>query len=533
MGLGMLTVLQGFLSLNTMYRTRGAVDALNRDAIGAISLAGKMKGIAKDQRIAILLHLSATSDAEMTKDEALVDQTEADLKQIREAYPKFDPKYRDAIEEIGNDQTHFFQVWTEIKTLSRAGKKQEAWDLYNTQLQTVSMERRKMEDVLTQIDDARAEQLTHAAIENAASGIPQVWSILILTVVLGSGGAFLFSRMVHRSIKPLEAAILSLGKGMLKGSVEVLSTDDIGYMASYMNGALEQMTATVSGIDYCSTKIGNATNEILSRTARAADAAVAQRNRIQQIGNSMQEMVDSVHRVSEDSSNASDSASNAVEIARQGGLIVNDALVNMRSIAESVNTTAQMIQELGKNSDEIGKIVSVINDIASQTNLLALNAAIEAARAGEQGRGFAVVAGEVRRLAERTTAATREIGQMIEQVQTATSQAVRQMNSGTVQVESGVETTAKAGESLERIIAAAQDVGGMIARISEASSQQGGAAREINANVDQIAKLTAESVEDVQQSTASCQNLSELTLSLKNIIGQFQFRQIISGGEQQ
>jgi len=208
-------------------------------------------------------------------------------------------------------------------------------------------------------------------------------------------------------------------------------------------------------------------------------------------------------------------------------------LVNMRSIAESVNTTAQMIQELGKNSDEIGKIVSVINDIASQTNLLALNAAIEAARAGEQGRGFAVVAGEVRRLAERTTAATREIGQMIEQVQTATSQAVRQMNSGTVQVESGVETTAKAGESLERIIAAAQDVGGMIARISEASSQQGGAAREINANVDQIAKLTAESVEDVQQSTASCQNLSELTLSLKNIIGQFQFRQIISGGEQQ
>ena len=86
---------------------------------------------------------------------------------------------------------------------------------------------------------------------------------------------------------------------------------------------------------------------------------------------------------------------------------------------------------------------------------------------------------------------------------------------------------------MERIIAAAQDVGGMIARISEASGQQGGAAREINANVDQIAKLTAESVEAVQQSTASCQNLSELTLSLKNIIGQFQFRQIISGGEQQ
>jgi len=300
-----------------------------------------------------------------------------------------------------------------------------------------------------------------------------------------------------------------------------------------MNTALDQMTATVSGIDYCSDKIKIATNEIVLRTGRAAEAAITQRDRIRLIGDSMQEMVESVQRVSEDSSRASLSAGDAIEIARQGGLIVQDALTNMNAIAESVKATAQKIEELGKSSDQIGRIIKVINEIANQTNLLALNAAIEAARAGEQGRGFAVVAGEVRRLAERTTAATKEIAQMVQLVQADTRQAVSQMHAGTQQVEAGVNTTSKAGASLQEIIAAAQNVGDMITRISTAAGRQGESAMQINTNVEQIACLTAESAEDVQQSTDSCQKLSDLSKSLKEIIGQFKFRQIISAGSNQ
>jgi len=323
-----------------------------------------------------------------------------------------------------------------------------------------------------------------------------------------------------------------LGKGVLKGNIKVLASDDIGYMSSYMNSALEQMTGTISGIDYCGDQITMAASEIMTRTARSAEAAIVQRDRIRQIGDSMQEMVESVQRVSDDSKCASESAGNTVEIARRGGMIVNDALIHMNSIAVSVNATAKKIEDLGKSSDQIGKIVKVIDEIAKQTNLLALNAAIEAARAGGQGRGFAVVAGEVRRLAERTTMATKEIAGMIDKVQVETRQAVTQMHSGTKQVEAGVITTSKAGASLEQIIAAAQNVGDMIARISTAAGQQGDSVLQINSNVEQIARLTTESADDVQQSTKSCEHLSELGHAMKDITNQFSFHQIISAGSQ-
>ncbi|MGA2536724.1 MAG: methyl-accepting chemotaxis protein [Terracidiphilus sp.] len=530
--LGALIAIQGALSLTSMYRTRRVINALNHDTFVTLYLAGNMKAVAKDQRIAIIFDINSTTDAELAKYEAAVDKAEADLRGIRDKYPKSDSKDRDALAELATYQARFYKVWTQIKAASRAGQKQQAWSLYNTQLQQATQARRKVEESLADIDNKRSETISQAAIDNVARGIPEVWGLMLFAIIFGTVGTFQFSNQVSRSIKPLENAIKMLGKGVLKGSVEVLGSDDIGYMASYMNVALEQMTGTISGIDYCGDQITTAAGEIMTRTTRSAAAAIDQRDRVRQIGDSMQEMVQIVQRVSEDSNCASDSAGNAVKVARQGGLIVNDALTHMNSIALSVNATAQKIAELGKSSDQIGRIVKVIDEIAKQTNLLALNAAIEAARAGEQGRGFAVVAGEVRRLAERTTTATKEIAGMIDRVQVETRQAVAQMQTGTRQVEAGVVTTSKAGASLEQIIAAAQNVGDMIARISTAAKQQGDSAIQINSNVEQIGRLTTESAEDVQQSQKTCEHLSELGHAMKDITNQFSFRQIISAGSQ-
>jgi methyl-accepting chemotaxis protein len=177
----------------------------------------------------------------------------------------------------------------------------------------------------------------------------------------------------------------------------------------------------------------------------------------------------------------------------------------MRSIAESVSSTAKKVDELGQSSDQIGRIIGVIDDIADQTNLLALNAAIEAARAGEQGRGFAVVADEVRKLAERTTKATKEIAEMMRTVQEETKVAVAAMEQGTKQVEEGVTTTSRAGDSLKQIIHMSEQVGEMITHIATAATEQSSATEEINNNMDQIAKLVKESVAGANESAKACQ----------------------------
>ncbi|MGD0632549.1 MAG: MCP four helix bundle domain-containing protein, partial [Terracidiphilus sp.] len=222
---GALVVLQGFIALTSMYRIREAVNAMNHDTFATLYLAGKMKGVAKDQRIGIIFDINATTGADFAKYEAQVDKADADLRQIRDDYPKGDPKDRDALVELAKDQAMFYGVWKEIRVASRAGQKQQAWDLYNTRLQAATAARRKVEEDLAETDNKRGESITKTAIDNVARGCTQVLIVLLITVVTGTTGCLWFSRMIDHSLRPLEMAIQALGKGVLTGSVDINSND--------------------------------------------------------------------------------------------------------------------------------------------------------------------------------------------------------------------------------------------------------------------------------------------------------------------
>jgi methyl-accepting chemotaxis protein len=321
------------------------------------------------------------------------------------------------------------------------------------------------------------------------------------------------------------------GQGDLTKRLAVSSNDEVAELARWFNTFMDKLQEILSKVSSNSQSLAAAGEQISATAQQQAHGIDLQRDQTNQVATAMQQMSATVQQISENSSSAATASQKGAETARQGGKVVEETLSRMRAIAQSVGETAKKVQELGKQSDEIGKIIGVIDDIADQTNLLALNAAIEAARAGEQGRGFAVVADEVRKLAERTSTATKEITGMIRSIQAETKSTVTAMQAGTKEVEQGVELTTLAGSSLHDIIQMSEQVGDMVTHIATAATQQSAATEEINGNIEQITKITAASAAGAQQTTSALQDLSALATNLQRLVGQFRLGTEGSDGE--
>jgi methyl-accepting chemotaxis protein len=375
------------------------------------------------------------------------------------------------------------------------------------------------EDIKLNVERGEAAQQKAAADYSAS----RYWIATFLATDIGLGVILMFTitksiaAPVHLTMTVLEA----LAARDLTATLKVNSTDELGVMAGALNRTIDVFRATLGKISQSAEQLAGASEEISASATLTADGARVQSDRTSQVAAAMQQMSATIHEISSNSQHASDASVGAAGAARKGGLVVEETLATMRGIADSTTRVALSIGELGKNSEAIGQIVSVIDDIADQTNLLALNAAIEAARAGEQGRGFAVVADEVRKLAERTTKATKEIAGMIESVQNQTKNAVEAMEQESREVQVGVEKTSASGAALQEIIQMSEAVGSMISTIATASTEQSAATSEINSNVSQISSSTQEALTASEQSAKACNDLSTLAIDLQHVVNQF------------
>ncbi len=221
-----------------------------------------------------------------------------------------------------------------------------------------------------------------------------------------------------------------------------------------------------------------------------------------------------IEQVANNAQSVTRDSAEAAKHSRNGAQTVKDTILGMEAIRSKVGLSASKVQEMGNRSGEIGVIVETIEDIASQTNLLALNAAIEAARAGEQGKGFAVVADEVRKLAERSSLATKEIGSLIKGIQTTVSEAITAMKESATEVEAGVTRANSAGQALDNILVAAESVYKQAEDAGEAAAKVGAAATELVEAVDSVSAVIEENTAATEEMAA---NSSELTQAIENI----------------
>ncbi len=236
----------------------------------------------------------------------------------------------------------------------------------------------------------------------------------------------------------------------------------------------------------------------------------------------MEEMNATVLEVAQNAVYAATSAEEAKKTAAKGAEIVNDAVTSIGKVQHQTDELHDNMDGLGRQAQGIGDIINVISDIADQTNLLALNAAIEAARAGEAGRGFAVVADEVRKLAEKTMSATKEVGQVIGNIQKSTTASIENTRVMVQLVTESTDKASQSGKSLHSIVQMVAQTSDQVSSIATASEQQSASSEEINRAVEEINRISSESAEDMDMAAQALQELSAQTEKMVQLMRKLQ-----------
>ncbi|WP_299043887.1 methyl-accepting chemotaxis protein [uncultured Thermosynechococcus sp.] len=323
-------------------------------------------------------------------------------------------------------------------------------------------------------------------------------------------------RQVIRLLDDVEGA----ARGDLTVQAEV-TADVLGAVADSFNLTIHNLRTIVQQVKIAAQQVsrGAAENEAFARSLSAD--ALRQAEELAVTLNSVQMMTNAIQRVAESAQEANEVARNASETALRGGEAVERTVAGILQIRETVAETTRKVKRLAESSQEIAKIVGVISSIANRTNLLALNASIEAARAGEAGRGFAVVADEVRQLADRSAKASKEIEQIVLQIQSETGAVMTAMEEGTQQVIEGTKRAEQAKHALEDIIQVSSQIDTLVRSITNATVEQTESARAM-AQVMQSIELTAQATsQEAQRVSESLQGLVSVARNLQASVERF------------
>jgi methyl-accepting chemotaxis protein len=462
-----------------------------------------------------------------------------------------DTKSNESLDKIKKSMQKYREARKQTSELSMQNKNAEAYALYVTSVDPIAND---LMQQLYNFSDYYGKLSEKMNEENQASfkkATQITIGIMVLAfIMLGVSGLYITKIIT----KPLNDMVLFCGElaaGDFRDKPRTFAREDeIGQLSDALvkiqsslrslmkqvNVSVEQVAASSEELTASADQSAQASNQIAGSITDVAQGMEEQMAVADDTSAVMQQMSASVQQIAANANEVSEQSALAADKANEGNISVDKAVKQMIYIEKTVSTSAEVVAKLGERSIEIGQIVDTISGIAGQTNLLALNAAIEAARAGEQGRGFAVVAEEVRKLAEQSQDAAKQIATLISEIQGDTNKAVVAMNEGTREVKLGTEIVNTSGQAFQEIATLVTHVSSQIKEISSAIEQMAIGSQQIVGSVKRMDELskkasgeaqavsaaTEEQSASMEEIAASSQALARLAMDLQGAVNKFQ-----------
>ena len=519
----LLTAIVGWMSMRSMSELNLSTVEIASNWLPKVRILGEIDTRANDIRRHELGMLLCPAEACSSDQRAKFDQGKKEFEAALQKYEPLisSPEEHVLCENIRQAYAAYIETSSHVLAASDAGQRDVAvaLSLGDSLNRLLELGRQIALDIALN-DKGGAAAAAHAADVYRTQRL-LILALVVASVLLSLMAGWILSRLIARPLVRAAALLRKVAENDLTQTLDVTSTDEVGQLSASVNTTVQCMREVLASITRSTQMLASATNQISAGASQSAAGSKTQAGHVQQVASTMEEMTSTVAEISENAQHAVLASRESATTATNGGRVVDQTVASIRRIHEGTNAVGEQMNSLAHRSEEIGRAVVVIREIAEQTNLLALNAAIESARAGEHGRGFAVVAGEVRRLSERTRAATDEISGMVDAIQTETRKSIEGINSRRSDVDQGLQMAAQASDALKEIMETSARTESMISLIASAATEQSAASGEIARTVAGISESTQQSSSAAGQTASACEELSRLAAGLEKLVCQF------------
>ncbi len=521
--LALLILIQGSMALQNMSRMDASQNEISENWIPTIMALGNLNMKLMYYRV-ISLRTMADTSAEG------ISTSETNLVRVGDEVDKAMDKYKSLITEPGEKEifpqleaakARYADNSRRIFEFVKAGDLDQARALYTRDQGKLADQITGYLEKLVEINKKGSDESANHAdkVYSESKGI--VTSTIAIALLLTGALAYVVTRSITAPINQALDATELVASGNLTRHIQVDGQDEPARLLAGLSQMQSSLRQTITEIANSSSQLAAATEELHHVADEATHNLNRQNDEIQQAATAVTEMSAAVDEVARNATSTSEASNQSTQLARSGRERVLETVSSIQAMTDEVLKSAQLVEGLAEQSQHIGKVMDVIRAIAEQTNLLALNAAIEAARAGEAGRGFAVVADEVRALAHRTQESTREIEQMIKQIQSGADAAVISMRNSAGHTQQTLSIAQESGKALDQISEQSGLISDRNLLIASASEEQAAVAREVDRNIVNISTLAAQSSSGANQTSASASELARLANSLNGLVARF------------